>query len=75
MTQRNLGFLGAALVVLGFAVNVVTGVVAANVTGGGHTPAAITRPGGAQPGAPIHRPGPGGGFFGPGGSGQPGDRR
>jgi hypothetical protein len=73
MTQRNLGFLGATLVVLGVAMNVVTGVVAANITAGGHTPAAISRPGGAQPGAPLHRPG--GGFFGPGGSGEPGNRR
>jgi len=73
MKQRNLGILGATLVVLGFAMNVVTGVVAANVTGG-HTPnAAITRPGGAHPpGSPMHRPG---GFFGPGASGQPGNRR
>ena len=73
MTNRNLGLLGAALVVLGFAMNVVSGAVAANVIGGGHSPAAITRPGGAQPGGPIHHPG--GGFFGPGGSGQPGNRR
>ena len=73
MTQRNLGLIGATLVVLGFAVNVVTGVVAANVTGGHHTPV-ITRPGDAnQPGGPFHRPG--GGFFGPGGSDQPGSRR
>jgi len=72
MTQRNLGLIGATLIVLGFAVNVVTGVVAANVTGGHHTPT-ITRPGGAhQPGSPLHRPG--GGFFGPGGPGQPGNR-
>jgi hypothetical protein len=73
MRQRNLGILGATLIVLGFAMNVVTGVVAANVTGG-HTPAAITRPGGDQPPGPQHQR-PGGGFFGPGGSGQPGNRR
>lgn len=73
MNQRNLGFLGVTLVVLGFVVNVATGVVAANVTGG-HTPATITGPGGAHgPGSPLHRPG--GGLFGPGGSGQPGNRR
>lgn len=74
MTQRNLGLLGVTLVILGFVVNVATGVVAASVMGG-HTPAAtITGPGGAHPpGSPLHRPG--GGFFGPGGSGQPGNRR